>query len=160
VQIAKDVVALIEYTLKDDSGQTLDTSVGRGPLGYVHGHGNLIPGLEAQLEGKSVGDTFKVSIPPAQAYGERSEEAIHKVWRRQLPPDAEIKVGMQFQAQSEHGTQVVTVIGVDGDRVMLDGNHPLAGMTLHFDVKIVETRAATAEELQHGHVHGAGGHHH
>lgn len=160
MQIAKDVVALIEYTLKDDAGTTIDTSVGKDPLGYVHGRGNLIPGLEAQLEGKKSGDVLNVTIPPELGYGHRTDEAIHKIWRRQLPPDADVRIGMQFQAESEHGVQVVTVIEIEGDRVTLDGNHPLAGKTLHFDVKVIETRAATAEELSHGHVHGHGGHHH
>jgi FKBP-type peptidyl-prolyl cis-trans isomerase SlyD len=160
VQIQKHLVASIEYTLTDDGGQVIDTSEGRGPLTYLHGAGNLIPGLESDLEGKGVGDEFKTRIEPADAYGERNDAMVQDVPRDQLPGDMEIQVGMQFQAQGPGGMQVVTVAGIEGDTVKMDGNHPLAGVTLNFDVKIVDIREATAEEKEHGHVHGEGGHQH
>ena len=160
MSITKNVVALIEYTLKDDAGVVLDSSVGQDPLAYVHGHGNLVPGLESQLEGKKKGDVLKVTVPPELAYGERDEKLIHKVSRGQLPAGAPLEIGTQFQAHGPHGAQIVTVIAVNGDKVDLDANHPLAGVTLHFEVKVVDTRMATAEELHHGHVHGPGGHAH
>jgi len=160
VQIAKQVVASLEYTLTDDKGEVIDASEGRGPLTYLHGAGNLIPGLESELDGKAVGDALKTRIEPADAYGERHDEMVQDVPRGQLPGDMEIQVGMQFQAQTPGGVQVMTVVGVDGDTVKMDGNHPLAGVALNFDVKVVDVREATAEELEHGHVHGPGGHQH
>ncbi len=160
MQITKHSVASIEYTLTDDGGQVIDTSEGRGPLVYLHGAGNLIPGLESQLEGKAVGDEFQSRIEPADAYGERDDRMVQDVPRAQLPAEVDVTVGMQFQAQGPAGVQVVTVVGVEGDTVKMDGNHPLAGVTLNFDVKVVEVREATAEEVEHGHVHGAGGHQH
>ena len=160
MQITKHNVASIEYTLTDDGGQVIDTSEGRAPLTYLYGAGNLIPGLESDLEGKSVGDEFKTRIEPADAYGERNDAMIQDVARDQLPGDLDIQVGMQFQAQGPSGVQVVTVVGIEGDTVKMDGNHPLAGVTLNFAVKVVDVREATAEEVEHGHVHGEGGHQH
>lgn len=160
MKIAKNAVAALEYTLKNDGGEVLDTSDGRGPLNYLHGAENLIPGLEAELEGKGAGDELSVRIAPTDAYGERDEEMLQTVSRDVMPDDAEIEVGMQLQAESEGGVHIVTVIGVEGDDIHLDGNHPLAGVALNFDVKVVEVREATAEELEHGHVHGEGGHEH
>lgn len=160
MQISKNAVATIEYELTDDDGQVIDSSKGGAPLAYIHGAGNLIPGLEAELEGKTSGDSLKVRIAPENAYGERSDELVQPVPRAQFPPEADVKPGMQFQAQSEAGVQVVTVVDVKDDTVMLDANHPLAGVALSFDVTVVEVREATSEELEHGHVHGAGGHEH
>lgn len=160
MQIANNVVALIEYTLTNDQGEVLDSSVGGEPLGYLHGAGNIIPGLEDALEGKKVGDSFKVSIAPADGYGEQNEALLQVVPREMFQGVEQIEAGMQFHAQTDHGMQVITVAKVDGDNVTVDGNHPLAGQTLHFDVKVIEVRAATQEEQEHGHVHGHGGHHH
>lgn len=160
MQIAKDKVASIEYTLTDNDGQVLDSSVGSEPLAYLHGAGNIIPGLEKALEGKTVGDAFKVSIAPAEGYGEKDESLMQVVPKRMFAGVDEIEAGMQFHAQTDHGMQVITVAKVDGDNITVDANHPLAGQTLNFDVKVMEVREATAEELDHGHVHGAGGHHH
>jgi FKBP-type peptidyl-prolyl cis-trans isomerase SlyD len=160
MQIANNVVAHIEYTLTDDQGTVIDSSVGGEPLAYLHGAGNIIPGLEDALEGKTVGDSFKVSIAPAEGYGEKSDALLQVVPKEMFQGVDQIEVGMQFHAQTDHGMQVITVAAVDGDNVTVDGNHPLAGQTLHFDVKVVEVRAASEEELEHGHVHGAGGHHH
>ncbi|MHC5210469.1 MAG: FKBP-type peptidyl-prolyl cis-trans isomerase [Planctomycetota bacterium] len=160
MKIAKNAVAALEYTLKDDAGEVLDTSQGRDPLAYIHGIGNLIPGLEKELEGKGAGDELAVRIAAADAYGERDDNMIQTVTRDQMPEGAEIEVGMQLQAESESGVHVVTVVGVEENEIRLDANHPLAGVALNFEVKVVEVRDATADELKHGHVHGAGGHQH
>ena len=160
MQIAADSVVLIHYTLKDDDGKVLDSSAGGEPLAYIQGHGNLVVGLEKALEGKRDGDTLAVVIEPADGYGRRDEALIKRLPKRALQGSGEIKKGMQFQAQTEQGVRLFTVTALAGDMVTLDGNHPLADQRLHFEVKVVEVREATSEELEHGHVHGAGGHHH
>lgn len=160
MQIAKDLVASIEYTLTDDAGNVIDSSVGGEPLAYLHGAGNIIPGLEDALEGKKAGDTFKVNIAPADGYGEKNEGLMQVVPKEMFQGVDTIEVGMQFHAQTDHGLQVITVAAVEGNNITVDGNHPLAGKNLNFDVKVIEVRAASEEELDHGHVHGAGGHHH
>jgi FKBP-type peptidyl-prolyl cis-trans isomerase SlyD len=160
VEIAADSVVLIHYTLKDDKGDVLDSSAGGEPLAYIQGHGNLVPGLEKALEGKRGGNTLEVTVPPAEGYGMRDEALVQRVSKRSLKGSGEIRKGMQFQARTDQGLRLFTVTGVIGDMVSLDGNHPLADQTLHFDIEVVEVRPATAEELEHGHVHGAGGHHH
>jgi FKBP-type peptidyl-prolyl cis-trans isomerase SlyD len=153
-------VVLIHYTLKDDKGEVIDSSAGGEPLAYIQGHGNLVPGLEKALEGKQDGNTVAVSIAPADGYGVRDETLIQRVPKRSLQGAGEIKKGQQFQARTDDGMRLFTVKAVVGDMVTLDGNHPLADQTLNFDVNIVSVREATSEELEHGHVHGAGGHHH
>ena len=160
MEITKNAVASFEYELTNDEGEVLDTSKGREPMAYLHGAGNIIPGLEAELEGKTTGDSFKVRIEPENAYGVRNDEMVQKVPRASFPPDADIAPGMQFQAQGPQGIQIVAVVGVDDQEVTIDANHPLAGMALSFDVKVTDVRTATEEELQHGHVHGPGGHQH
>ena len=160
MQIAADSVVLIHYRLKDDAGKVIDSSDGGEPLAYIQGHGNLVPGLEKALEGKKDGDAVAVTLAPADGYGTRNDALVQRVPKRSLQGSGEIRKGMQFQAQTDEGLRVFTVTAVVGDMVSLDGNHPLADQTLHFDVQIVSVRAATAEELEHGHVHGAGGHHH
>ncbi len=160
MEIAADRVVTIHYTLKDDNGAVLDSSAGGDPLAYIQGHGNLVSGLEKALEGKQDGNTLSVVVPPAEGYGVRDEGLIQRVPKRTLQGSGEIKKGMQFQARTDDGMRLFTVTAVVGDMVTLDGNHPLADQTLHFDVTIVGVREATAEELEHGHVHGAGGHHH
>jgi len=160
VEIAADRVVIIHYTLKDDAGTVLDSSAGGDPLTYIQGHGNLVAGLEKALEGKQDGVTLAVAVPPAEGYGTRDEALVQRVPKRALQGAGDIKKGMQFQARTEEGMRVFTVTAVAGDMVTLDGNHPLADQTLHFDVEVVGVREATAEELEHGHVHGPGGHHH
>ena len=160
MQITQDSVVLIHYTLTDDSGKTIDSSAGGEPLAYLHGNGNLIPGLEKALEGKQSGDQVNVKIAPADGYGEYDKQLVQRVPKRALKGIGNVYVGMQLQAQSEHGARAVTVTQVAGDMVTIDGNHPLAGQNLNFDVKIEEVRTASEEELAHGHVHGPGGHHH
>jgi FKBP-type peptidyl-prolyl cis-trans isomerase SlyD len=158
--IGKDTVVTMDYTLTDTAGKVLDSSNGAEPLSYLHGAGNIIPGLEQAMEGKNVGDTVKATVPPEQGYGVRREELVAPVQRKSFGGIKEIKPGMQFQANTEHGPRVVTVVSVTDDEVTIDANHELAGKTLVFDVKIVNVRAATAEEVAHGHAHGPGGHHH
>jgi FKBP-type peptidyl-prolyl cis-trans isomerase SlyD len=160
VEIAADRVVLIHYTLKDDDGAVIDSSAGGEPLAYIQGHGNLVTGLEKALEGKRDGNTVAVSVPPEEGYGRHDAALIQRVPKRSMQGSGEIKKGMQFQARTGDGMRLFTVTAVVGDMVTLDGNHPLADQTLHFDVEVVSVRAATAEELEHGHVHGAGGHHH
>lgn len=160
MEITADRVVTIHYTLKDDKGAILDTSAGGEPLAYIQGHGNLVPGLEKALEGKQDGNVVAVSVAPADGYGVRDESLIQRVPKRALQGSGEIKKGMQFQARTDDGMRLFTVTGLAGDMVTLDGNHPLADQTLNFDVQIINVREATGEELEHGHVHGAGGHSH
>lgn len=161
MQIEKHKVVTINYTLKNDAGEVLDTSDGGEPMAYIQGIGNLIPGLESALEGKSAGDALQVAIAPEHAYGMHDENLIQVVDRSVFQGVQELEVGMQFHAQSEQGdTQVIWVADIEGDEVTIDGNHPLAGETLNFDVTVVDVREATEEELDHGHVHGPGGHQH
>jgi FKBP-type peptidyl-prolyl cis-trans isomerase SlyD len=159
IQIGDKTVVSFEYTLKDDGGQVLDTSDGREPLTYIHGQGNIIPGLEKALTGKSAGDSLEVTVPPEQAYGLRDEGLVRNLPARKLAEKKPV-AGRRYRAQLEEGVAVVLVTAVKGDYVTVDANHPLADKTLHFAVKVVKVRAATEEELEHGHVHGEGGHHH
>jgi len=159
--IENNKVASIDYTLTNDAGETLDTSVGKEPMNYIQGHQNIIPGLEKALEGKSVGEKLTVTVPPEEAYGTSSPASIQTVSKEVFQGVDNIDVGMQFQAQGEGGQPIiVTVTKVEEDQVTIDGNHPLADQTLIFDVEIKEVRDATEEELEHGHVHGIGGHQH
>ena len=161
MQAADKTVVSIHYTLTNNAGEVLDSSEGREPLGYLQGAGNIIPGLEKALLGKSAGDKLNVSIAPAEGYGLRDEAQVQVVPRAAFGGAPDLEPGMQFQARNPEGyVQVVTIVNVDGDNITLDGNHPLAGETLNFAVEVVEVRAASEEELAHGHVHGAGGHHH
>ena len=158
--ISENSVASIHYTLTDGEGKVIDTSEGQEPLAYLHGAGNIIPGLEKALLGKSVGDKFTVSIPASEAYGLRDDTMVQELPSNMFSGIDNIEVGMEFHAETEHGLQVVTVTKVEGDNVTIDGNHPLAGVDLTFDVEVAEIRQASAEEIEHGHAHGAGGHHH
>ncbi len=156
MQITKNKVAAIHYTLRDNEGTIIDTSDGREPLHYLHGAGNLIIGMEEGLEGKIKGDKLNLKIAPAKGYGEIDPEMIQKVPRSAFG-DQDVKKGMKF---STNQGGVVTVKEVGLDTVTVDANHPLAGVELNFDVEIMEVRNATDEEVSHGHVHGPGGHHH
>jgi FKBP-type peptidyl-prolyl cis-trans isomerase SlyD len=160
MQIADKTVVTIDYTLKDDNGTILDSS-SDGQFTYLHGSSNIIPGLENALTGKSSGDEVNVTVIPAEGYGERNDSMVQAVPRDMFDSEQEIQVGMQFHAQSPEGEMVVvTVTDVEGDDITVDGNHPLAGKNLNFGVKVVDVREATSEELDHGHVHGPGGHNH
>jgi FKBP-type peptidyl-prolyl cis-trans isomerase SlyD len=160
MQIERDKVVFIHYTLRDDSGKVLDSSSGRDPLGYLHGGGNIVSGLEQALDGKRVGDKFSVSIAPIDGYGEHDADLVQKVPRRAFQGMRDIKPGMQVQAQTPQGARTFTIKSVVGDMVNLDGNHPLAGQTLNFEIAVTDIRDASPEEIEHGHIHGVGGHHH
>lgn len=159
MEIAAQKVVSIAYTLKDDAGEIIDSSVGREPLVYIHGAGNLVPGLEKALQGKVVGDHVVVSVSAAEGYGERDESLIRKVPLRKLPDSNKVKPGARVRVQTDRGPAVVLVTAVQGDYATVDPNHPLSGKSLHFEVDVVEVRDATADELSHGHAHGPGGHH-
>ena len=152
MQIARDLVASIEYTLTDAAGAVIDSSVGNEPLAYLHGAGNIIPGLENALEGKKAGDSLTVTVAPEDGYGEKNDGLIQVVPKDMFQGVDNIEAGMQFHAQTDHGMQVITVAAVEGDNITVDGNHPLAGQTLKFDVKIIEVRAASEEEIGRAHV--------
>jgi len=161
MQIEKHKVVSIDYSLKDDEGNLIDSSEGADPLAYLHGMGNIIPGLENELEGKAVGDTLSVRIAPEDGYGERSDALTQVVPKNMFEGVEEIQVGMQFHAADANGhMQVVTVAAVADNDVTIDANHPLAGVHLNFDVKVVDIRDASQEEIEHGHAHGDGGHQH
>lgn len=160
MQVGKNKVVGIDYKLTDGSGKLIDSSAHHGPLYYIQGTGSLIPGLEAALEGKNSGDNVVVTIAAKDGYGEVNEALCQKVPRAQFESAEGLEVGMQFEVETEQGELVVTVTKVEGDTITVDGNHPLAGMDLHFDVTVKEVREPTAEELAHGHVHGEHGHHH
>ena len=161
MQIAENSVVSIHYTLTNDAGETLDTSDGREPLVYLHGAQNIRPGLESELTGKTVGDAFDVTIQPEDAYGIVNPELIQTVPHSAFEGVEKVEPGMQFQARGDDGnTQLITVTEVAESGVTVDGNHPLAGQVLNFSVQVEEIREASQEELEHGHVHGPGGHHH
>jgi FKBP-type peptidyl-prolyl cis-trans isomerase SlyD len=159
MKIADNKAVAIEFTLKDEAGQVVETSVGKDPLWYLQGLGNLVPGLEKALVGKDVGETVDVKLAPADGYGERDDKEIRNVPLRKFKAQR-VQVGGRYQIQVEDGPRVVVVKAVNGDYALVDGNHPLAGKTLHFICKVIEVRDATADEQQHGHVHGPEGHGH
>ena len=160
MQVEKNKVVAIDYKLTDAKGAMIDSSADHGPLTYIQGIGNLIPGLEKELEGKKTGDNLKVTIAAKDGYGERNDSLCQVVPRSQFESTEGLEVGMQFEVETEQGELVVSVTKIEGENVTVDGNHPLAGVELHFDVTIKSIRDASAEEIAHGHVHGEGGHHH
>ncbi len=159
--VADKKVVLFHYVLTDDDGETIDSSRDGQPLAYLHGSGQIVPGLEAAMVGKQAGDSFQAEIAPEDGYGELQGPGPQPVERGAFPADAELVEGMMFHAEMPDGSAVALwITEIKGDEVFVDQNHPLAGATLHFDVEIMEVRDATAEELVHGHAHGPGGHHH
>lgn len=159
MQIEANKVVSINYILRDDEDQVLDQSTPEAPLLYLHGHGNIIPGLENELNGKVVGDAIKVSVSPEEGYGEYDQELVQSVPRNMFEGIDEIEPDMQFQAQMGDGVQIVTVREVTEESVTIDANHDLAGKTLHFEASVKEIRDASADELEHGHIHGPGCNH-
>jgi FKBP-type peptidyl-prolyl cis-trans isomerase SlyD len=156
-QIADNTVVEFHYTLTDNSGKTLDSSQGRSPLAYIQGKQNIVPGLEKQMNGKAIGEKFTANVPAAEAYGPYYEGMVQSVDKAQFEGIENLQIGMQFQVQTEQGALVVAVKEIKEDQVVLDGNHPLAGVDLIFDVEVISVREATEEELAHGHLHmGAG----
>jgi FKBP-type peptidyl-prolyl cis-trans isomerase SlyD len=160
MQIADGCVVSFHYTLTNDAGETLDSSAGHDPLSYLQGSGNIVPGLEKAMLGKGVGDKFDVDVTAAEGYGEHNPSLIQEVPRSAFGGVKQILPGMQFRADGDNGPMAVTVTKVTNKHVTVDGNHALAGQTLHFAIEVTEVREASEEEVSHGHVHGAGGHHH
>lgn len=152
MEIASNCVASIHYTLTNDEGQVIDRSPEAQPLSYLHGAGNIVPGLERALEGKSAGDTFNVDVTPEEGYGQRNDGLVQTVPREAFQGVDSINPGMQFRAQTDNGPLVVTVVEVDDAQVKIDGNHPLAGQTLHFAIEVANVREASEQEKQVGHV--------
>jgi FKBP-type peptidyl-prolyl cis-trans isomerase SlyD len=160
MKIATDSIVSLQYTLKSPEGEVIDQSDEADPLVYLHGHGTLVPGLEKALEGHEVGDLVRAVVPPEEGYGHKSGEPPLHVPREQLPPGLDPEVGMDISATDPDGQTVLfTVVGTTETEILLSSEHPLAGVTLHFEVTVKEVRAATAEEIAHGHAHD-GGHHH
>jgi FKBP-type peptidyl-prolyl cis-trans isomerase SlyD len=160
MQIADRTVASFNYTLTNDAGDVLDSSEGREPLAYLHGKGNIVPGLEKEMTGKKVGDKFNVKVKPEEGYGVHNPALVQEVPRDAFRGVDKLEPGMQFRAESDRGPMMVVITAVTGDKVTVDGNHPLAGENLNFAIEITEVREASVEEVLHGHVHGPGGHHH
>ncbi|MCA9492764.1 MAG: peptidylprolyl isomerase [Myxococcales bacterium] len=160
MRVENGKVASIHYTLKNDAGEVLDSSEGREPLAYLHGAGNIVPGLERELEGKDVGNSFDVRVDPEDGYGVRRGDA-QAVERSAFPENVDLETGMMIQAQTEQGEIIpLWIVRIEDETVWLDQNHPLAGVALNFAVEVVAVRDATDEELDHGHPHGPDGHHH
>ena len=159
MQVADNMAVSIHYTLTNDDGEVLDSSIGDEALVFLQGSGNIISGLEDALVGKVAGDKFNVRIAPEEAYGELMEDMIQVISRDMFEGIDDIEVGMQFHADVSSGSGIVTVVSIDDDNITIDGNHPLAGLALTFDVEVIDVRPATKEETAHGHIHGAGCHH-
>ena len=169
MKIEKEKYVIIDYVLKNDRGEIIDSSENGNPMGYIHGMGSLIIGLENALEGKTAGSEISVTIPPESAYGLKSEDLIEEVPLQDLQGIQNLHEGMQLQAETHHGVQIYTVTRINENSVTMDGNHPLAGENLHFHVKINEVRNATEEEIanlthkccgghdHHDHEHGSHG---
>lgn len=159
MQISNNTAVSIHYTLTNDAGEEIDSTIDGEPLVYLHGRGNIISGLEKALHSKNVGEKLSVRIEPADAYGEFSEDMIQVVSKEMFDGIDNLEVGMQFHAAVNSGSGVITVIKVEGDDITIDGNHPMAGQALNFDIEIVGVRLATKDENSHGHIHGSGCNH-
>jgi FKBP-type peptidyl-prolyl cis-trans isomerase SlyD len=160
MEIGKNTVVQFTYHLKDEMGEELESSETGQPVAYLHGHNNMFEGLENGLEGKAKGDNFSVILAPAEAYGERREDSVHRIPIKHLQGAKKWKPGMVANIQTKEGQSQVTVIKAGKFMVTVDTNHPFSGKTLTFNIKVLEVREATPEELTHGHAHGVGGHHH
>jgi FKBP-type peptidyl-prolyl cis-trans isomerase SlyD len=159
--VGKDMVVTFHYTLRNQAGQVLDSSNGSDPLTYLHGHKNIVPGLENALIGKTIGSRFNVTVSPAEGYGERVEEMVIRVPKSEWDLPSDVGAGQVVEVLTNEGMTVpALVVEMTADFVTLDGNHPLAGEELFFEIELTGVRAATQEELEHGHVHGPGDHHH
>ncbi len=158
--IGQNVVASFHYIIRNPAGETVESTDGDDPVTYLHGHNNILPALERVLEGQIPGAVVEVTLPPAEAYGERVENARQRVSKKHIQAAGRFKVGDSVALQTHEGLKLVTVVKIGHAMVDVDMNHPLAGQTLSFQITVGETRAATEEEIAHGHVHGPGGHHH
>lgn len=159
MQVSENAVVTFHYTLTDDQGAVIESSEGSHPLAYLHGQGQIIPGLEAAMIGRQSGDKFSVEIAPEQAYGPRTEGLVEHLPRQAFEADLDIKPGETYWADTEDGEAEVQVVGIEGDQVLVDANHPLAGMRLRFQIEVTDVRKATDDEVSHGHVHGPHGAH-
>ena len=159
MQIGPNSVVSIHYELSNDAGEILDASAEGEPLVYLHGAHNIIPGLEKELVGKKVGDALKVKVQPEDGYGTQQAELIQQVPRNAFPDSDNLTIGMRFTAESDNGHISVVITELTDELATVDGNHPLAGVVLNFDVSIADIREATDEEISHGHVHTHGHHH-
>ncbi|MEH6582176.1 MAG: peptidylprolyl isomerase [Halioglobus sp.] len=160
MKIAKHTVVSFHYTLSDEAGQELESSRGADPTAYLHGNNGIIKGLEEQLTDKEAGDTLEVTLPPEEAYGLRQEERTQRVPVKHLVYKGKLRPGMTVQLNTSEGRHPVTITKAGRHSADVDTNHPLAGKTLNFAIEVVDVRAASAEEISHGHAHGPGGHHH
>jgi len=159
--VANNTVVSLDFTLRDDDGTVIDTSDGTEPLEYLHGHGQIVEGLERALEGRSAGEQFAVVVAPADGYGVVTNEGAIRVPLNELPEGAEPEIGMEIEAVSPGGeSATLFVLEVSDDSVLLGADHPLAGVALHFDVRVLNVRAATKDEIDHGHAHSVDGHAH
>lgn len=153
MRIGKHTVVTFEHELRDSAGHWLDSSADSGPLTYVHGLGTLVPGLEAALVGHAAGDSFSVVVPPEHAYGWHDPKRVDVVPRRSLDPAGDVAVGMRFESRTEKGIVVATVTALEGENARVDANHPLAGIELHFTVRVLSVRPAARDEIDRGHAH-------
>ena len=161
MKITRDAVVRLHYSLSEAGGEAIESSREQGePLTYLHGHGNLIPALEERLDGREAGDSFRAELSAREGYGERDPEAVMRVPLKHVVHQGRLEPGMVAGVRTEHGMRQVTVLKVGKFNADVDTNHPLAGQALNFDIEVLEVRAASDEELAHGHVHGEGGHHH
>ncbi len=158
MEVGQDKVVFIHYTLSDAEGQVIDSTLGDEPLAYLHGHANLIPGLERALDGRSEGEVFEVVIAPEEAYGVRDPGGLIEIPRTALSEDVVVEIGNQVQAQGPEGRMEFSIVAFDDEMVTLDGNHPLAGVTLHFALEVGTIREAHPDEIKHHRVHPAGHH--
>ena len=159
MKIERGRVVQMHYTLRDENGTTIESSDGRPPMAYLHGYGHIVPGLEKALDGCSAGLRTRVTVGPRDAYGEKDPNAVIRAARDDFPDGMTLAPGVEVQAETPDGPITFTVVSVEENEAVLDANHPLAGMTLTFDVEVVGVREASADELAHGHVHGPGGAH-
>jgi len=160
LKISKYKAVTVHYSLSNNEGEVLDSSEEGEPLSFIHGIGALLPSLERSLEGKPVGEKIIISIEPEDAYGLRDESLVHTVTRDAFGDVDKLEVGMCFQSSEGQEAEGITISRINGDQITVDGNHPLAGVVLNFDIDILSVRDATEEELKHGHIHGPDGHHH
>ncbi len=153
MQVTKNKVVAIEYHLTDDDGEVIDSSRGQEPMLYLHGCGNIVAGLESELDGRSTGDQFKLSLTPEQGYGLRDDELFHTLAREDFEDAGDLEIGMQFELPEEEGGLLFTIAEINDNEILIDANHELAGMNLHFEVTVGEIRDASPEEIEHQHAH-------
>lgn len=158
MKVTENAVVTFDYTLKNDKGDVIDTSSGATPLSYIHAGGNIIPGLEKELDGKSEGDQFSATVSPDEGYGTYDDSLVFTVAREKLPKEQTLQNGMQFQTETPQGPRILTLTSFNDSEATLDANHPLAGQTLHFDVTVREVREATDQEIAQGQIHSQDGH--